>query len=224
MTDTPSPRHFGTSSSPNLGKFGSFGRGVSPEQAGHRGPRLRSHLGGRFPAGRAVVGRSHPRADQHAEAGHRDRQHLDRAAGPGRRVVPPHREGLPGPLPARHRRRPSRGASGVPQAGRRAHRLSRQTRRVRRAQGQPGGGRAGPEGAEAVGGALGGRAPVSHDARTHRRGAQADRPSAFLAPEHKVVLTTDAEKARAVGRKALEIYLNLANYLNSWKRLGLHRR
>ena len=45
-------------------------------------------------------------------------------------------------------------------------------------------------------------------------------PSAFLAPEHKVVMTTDAEKARAVGRKALDIYLNLANYLNSWKRLG----
>ena len=37
-------------------------------------------------------------------------------------------------------------------------------------------------------------------------------PDAFLAPEHKVVLTTDAEKARAVGRKALEIYLNLTNY------------
>jgi probable F420-dependent oxidoreductase len=45
-------------------------------------------------------------------------------------------------------------------------------------------------------------------------------PSAFLAPEHKVVLTTDAENARAVGRKALNIYLNLANYLNNWKRLG----
>ncbi|PJE19440.1 MAG: LLM class F420-dependent oxidoreductase [Mycobacterium sp.] len=45
-------------------------------------------------------------------------------------------------------------------------------------------------------------------------------PSAFLAPEHKVVLTTDAEQARAVGRKALGMYLNLANYLNSWKRLG----
>ena len=45
-------------------------------------------------------------------------------------------------------------------------------------------------------------------------------PEAFLAPEHKVVMTTDAEKARAVGRKALDIYLNLANYLNSWKRLG----
>ncbi|MDT5222396.1 MAG: hypothetical protein QOF15_4501 [Mycobacterium sp.] len=45
-------------------------------------------------------------------------------------------------------------------------------------------------------------------------------PSAFLAPEHKVVLTTDADSARAVGRKALDIYLNLANYLNNWKRLG----
>jgi probable F420-dependent oxidoreductase len=45
-------------------------------------------------------------------------------------------------------------------------------------------------------------------------------PAAFLAPEHKVVLTTDAEEARAVGRKALDIYFNLANYRNSWKRLG----
>jgi probable F420-dependent oxidoreductase len=45
-------------------------------------------------------------------------------------------------------------------------------------------------------------------------------PDAFIAPEHKVVLTTDSEQARAVGRKALEIYLNLTNYLNSWKRLG----
>jgi probable F420-dependent oxidoreductase len=44
--------------------------------------------------------------------------------------------------------------------------------------------------------------------------------SAFLAPEHKVVLTTDAEKARAIGRKALAIYLNLTNYVSNWKRLG----
>ena len=44
--------------------------------------------------------------------------------------------------------------------------------------------------------------------------------SAFLAPEHKVVLTTDPEKARAVGRRALDMYFNLANYRNSWKRLG----
>ncbi|MET0901251.1 MAG: LLM class F420-dependent oxidoreductase [Mycobacterium sp.] len=45
-------------------------------------------------------------------------------------------------------------------------------------------------------------------------------PEAFLAPEHKVVLTTDPAEARAVGRKALDVYLNLANYLNNWKRLG----
>ncbi|MGB3484852.1 MAG: LLM class F420-dependent oxidoreductase [Mycobacterium sp.] len=45
-------------------------------------------------------------------------------------------------------------------------------------------------------------------------------PGAFLAPEHKVVLTTDAEQARRVGRKALDIYLGLDNYLNNWRRLG----
>jgi len=45
-------------------------------------------------------------------------------------------------------------------------------------------------------------------------------PSAFLAPEHKVVLTTDAEQARAIGRKALDIYFNLTNYVSNWKRLG----
>ena len=42
----------------------------------------------------------------------------------------------------------------------------------------------------------------------------------FLAPEHKVVLTTDAEEARAIGRKTVDFYLNLSNYLNNWKRLG----
>ena len=45
-------------------------------------------------------------------------------------------------------------------------------------------------------------------------------PDAFLAPEHKAVLTTDAEQARAVGRKALDLYLGLTNYLNNFKRLG----
>jgi probable F420-dependent oxidoreductase len=44
--------------------------------------------------------------------------------------------------------------------------------------------------------------------------------SVFLAPEHKVVLTTDAEEARAIGRKTVDFYLNLSNYLNNWKRLG----
>lgn len=42
----------------------------------------------------------------------------------------------------------------------------------------------------------------------------------FLAPEHKVVLTTDADEARAVGRKFIDFYLGLRNYVNNWLRLG----
>jgi probable F420-dependent oxidoreductase len=42
----------------------------------------------------------------------------------------------------------------------------------------------------------------------------------YLAPEHKVVLTTDAEQARKIGRDTVDFYLNLSNYLNNWKRLG----
>jgi probable F420-dependent oxidoreductase len=42
----------------------------------------------------------------------------------------------------------------------------------------------------------------------------------FLAPEHKVVLTTDADEAREVGRQAVEFYLGLSNYVNNWRRLG----
>jgi probable F420-dependent oxidoreductase len=45
-------------------------------------------------------------------------------------------------------------------------------------------------------------------------------PTVYLAPEHKVVLSTDADEARAVGREAVGFYLNLSNYLNNWKRLG----
>ena len=45
-------------------------------------------------------------------------------------------------------------------------------------------------------------------------------PDAFIAPEHKVVLTADADQARAVGRKALDLYLGLTNYLSNFKRLG----
>jgi probable F420-dependent oxidoreductase len=44
--------------------------------------------------------------------------------------------------------------------------------------------------------------------------------SAFLAPEHKIVLSTDVEYARNIGRGTVELYLGLNNYLNSWKRLG----
>ena len=45
-------------------------------------------------------------------------------------------------------------------------------------------------------------------------------PTVFLAPEHKVVLTDDAEAARKIGRETVDFYLGLSNYVNNWKRLG----
>ncbi|MBB2989910.1 putative F420-dependent oxidoreductase [Mycolicibacterium iranicum] len=45
-------------------------------------------------------------------------------------------------------------------------------------------------------------------------------PTVFLAPEHKVVLTNDADRAREIGRETVDFYLGLSNYLNNWKRLG----
>jgi probable F420-dependent oxidoreductase len=44
--------------------------------------------------------------------------------------------------------------------------------------------------------------------------------SVFLAPEHKVVLTTDANEARRIGRETADHYLGLSNYVNNWLRLG----
>lgn len=44
--------------------------------------------------------------------------------------------------------------------------------------------------------------------------------SVFLAPEHKVVLTTDVDEARRIGRQTVDFYLGLSNYVNNWLRLG----
>jgi probable F420-dependent oxidoreductase len=44
--------------------------------------------------------------------------------------------------------------------------------------------------------------------------------SVFLAPEHKVVLSTDVDEARGIGRQTVGFYLDLSNYVNNWKRLG----
>ncbi|ASW91987.1 LLM class F420-dependent oxidoreductase [Mycobacterium marseillense] len=46
----------------------------------------------------------------------------------------------------------------------------------------------------------------------------------YLAPEHKVVLSTSdkegVEQAREIGRQTVEHYLGLSNYVNNWLRLG----
>ncbi|OBH16003.1 LLM class F420-dependent oxidoreductase [Mycolicibacter sinensis] len=49
-------------------------------------------------------------------------------------------------------------------------------------------------------------------------------PSVFLAPEHKVVLSSDGAAARAAGREAVGFYLRLSNYVNNWRRLGFSER
>ena len=45
-------------------------------------------------------------------------------------------------------------------------------------------------------------------------------PTTFLAPEHKVVLTTDTDHAREIGRQTVGFYLGLSNYVSNWRRLG----
>ena len=45
-------------------------------------------------------------------------------------------------------------------------------------------------------------------------------PDALVLPEQAVALTTDPDRARALGRSHLEHYLNLPNYTNNLRRLG----
>ncbi|WP_035740363.1 LLM class F420-dependent oxidoreductase [Parafrankia elaeagni] len=45
-------------------------------------------------------------------------------------------------------------------------------------------------------------------------------PGAFLAPEQKVVLEADSDRARGIARAALSPYLDLPHYTNNLRRLG----
>jgi probable F420-dependent oxidoreductase len=53
-----------------------------------------------------------------------------------------------------------------------------------------------------------------------RRAREAVGPEKLVAPEQAVVLETDPERARALARSHLELYLTLPNYANNWRRLG----
>ncbi|AYY12037.1 LLM class F420-dependent oxidoreductase [Actinobacteria bacterium YIM 96077] len=54
-----------------------------------------------------------------------------------------------------------------------------------------------------------------------RRAREIMGPRALVAPEHKVVLDTDVERARTVGRQAIgDSYLQLTNYATNVRRLG----
>ena len=52
------------------------------------------------------------------------------------------------------------------------------------------------------------------------RAREALGPGPLVAPEQAVVLTTDADRARELGRRYLAIYLGLPNYANNWFRVG----
>jgi probable F420-dependent oxidoreductase len=45
-------------------------------------------------------------------------------------------------------------------------------------------------------------------------------PSPLLAPEHKVVLDTDPDRARALGRTTVQPHLSMVNYTGNLRRLG----
>jgi probable F420-dependent oxidoreductase len=45
-------------------------------------------------------------------------------------------------------------------------------------------------------------------------------PDVLLAPEQHVVLETDPERAHALARQALSMYLKLTNYTTNWRRFG----
>lgn len=53
-----------------------------------------------------------------------------------------------------------------------------------------------------------------------RRARERMGPDAWLCPEQKVLLETDADRARAVGREAMKIYLRAPNYQNNLRELG----
>lgn len=54
----------------------------------------------------------------------------------------------------------------------------------------------------------------------HDREARTIVGSALLAPEQKVLLETDPERARSIARPTVRMYLGLSNYVSNLKRLG----
>ena len=53
-----------------------------------------------------------------------------------------------------------------------------------------------------------------------RRAREILGPCRILAPEQKVVLETDPERARAIARETVGMYLGTSNYTNNFRRLG----
>ncbi len=64
-------------------------------------------------------------------------------------------------------------------------------------------------------------APLLRAPGAHARGrGRSSGPSPFLAPEQVVVLETDPDRAREIGRRHMALYLALPNYVNNLRWLG----
>ena len=119
----------------------------------------------------------------------------------------------------------TRSTPTVPEALRRARRISRRTRRRERAD-QPAGARGAgarrcwPLAAERSAGAHPYLTTPEHTA--HARELFGN--TVFLAPEHKVVLTNDADEAREIGRETVEFLSRPEQLRQQLAPAGLHRR
>ena len=65
-----------------------------------------------------------------------------------------------------------------------------------------------------------GALPVNATPEHTRRAAAVMPPGKHLAVAQKFLIETNAERARAIGRAELGMYLSMPNYLNHWQRIG----
>jgi probable F420-dependent oxidoreductase len=166
------------------------------------------------------LGRTDPGEDHHTESGQRHREHLGGGGRTGCGVLSSRREGLPDRFllgigvghPEAHQqyRKPIDALNdyldkldqhGVPKSHRALAAI-------------------GPQMLKLAAHRSAGAHPFLTTPEHTARARELIGPGAFLAPEHKVVLSADADDARAVGRQTLELYLNLTNAVNNFKRLG----
>src|SRR5205807_8826315 len=138
----------------------------------------------------------------------------------GRRVLPPAGSRASRPVRPRGGHRAPGGDHGVPGALREDRRVPRPARGGRRSP-RPGGLAAlGPKVLELSAARAAGAHPYLTTPEHDGFARKIMGPSALLAPEHKVVVGTDTERARAIGRKVLKRYLALVNYRSNLLRLG----
>jgi hypothetical protein len=180
---------------------------------------LQRPVGRRRSARPTPIRRADTGEDHEPDGGHRHDHHLVGAGQDDRSVVPPHRHGLPGPVPARRGRRSPRAHRAIPQTYDGLVDYFDELDAAGAPSGRTGIAALGPS----VLNLAARRSAGAHPFLTtpeHTRRARALLGDAYLAPEHPVALSTDTDEARAVGRNMIGKALGLINHVNTWKRLG----